>query len=56
MVDWGFPSYEDALLYLNGGSFQSPEIQPVNEFVKAWILNNVVMKGEFIGKQFQFVE
>lgn len=56
MVDWGCPSYEDALLYLNGGSFQSPEIQPVNEFVRAWILNTVVMKGEFIGKQFQFVE
>ena len=56
MVDWGFPSYEDALLYLNGGSFQSPEITPVNEFVKDWILNTVVMKGEYIGKQFQFVE
>lgn len=56
MVDWGFPSYEDALLYLNGGSFQSPEITPVNEFVKQWILNTVVMKGEYIGKQFQFVE
>lgn len=56
MVDWGYPSYEDALLYLNGGSFQSPEITPVNEFVKQWILNTVVMKGEFIGKQFQFVE
>ena len=56
MVAWGFPSYEDALLYLNGGSFQSPEITPVNEFVKQWILNTVVMKGEYIGKQFQFVE
>ena len=56
MVDWGCPSYEDALLYLNGGSFQNPEISPVNEFVKQWILNTVVMKGEFIGKQFQFVE
>ncbi|WP_281237833.1 hypothetical protein [Flavobacterium praedii] len=56
MVDWGYPSYEDALLYLNGGSFQNPEISPVNEFVKQWILNTVVMKGEFIGKQFQFVE
>lgn len=56
MVDWGYPSYEDALAYLSGGSFQSPEIQPVNDFVKAWILNTVTMKGEFIGKQFQFVE
>lgn len=56
MVYWGYPSYEDALTYLSGGSFQSPELYPINEFVKAWILNTVVMKGEFIGKQFQFVE
>ena len=56
MVDWGYPSYEDALTYLSGGSFQSPELHPINDFVKAWILNTVIMKGEFIGKQFQFVE
>jgi hypothetical protein len=56
MVDWGFPSYEDALAYLSGGSFQSPELQPINDFVKAWILNTVIMKGEYIGVQFQFVE
>lgn len=56
MVDWGFPSYEDALAYLSGGSFQSPEIYAVNDFVRQWILNTVIMKGEFIGVQFQFVE
>ena len=56
MVDWGYPSYEDALTYLSGGSFQSPELHPINDFVRAWILNTVIMKGEFIGKQFQFVE
>ena len=56
MVDWGYPSYEDALTYLSEGSFQSPELHPINEFVRAWILNTVIMKGEFIGKQFQFVE
>lgn len=56
MIDWGYPSYEDALNYLSGGSFESPEIHPANDFVKAWILNTVIMKGEFIGNQFQFVE
>jgi hypothetical protein len=56
MVDWGFPSYEDALTYLSGGSFQSPEINPINDFVKYWILNTVIMKGQFIGVQFQFVD
>ena len=55
MVDWGHPSYEDVLQYINGGSLQSPELHPISEFVKAWILNTVMIKGEFIGKQFQFV-
>jgi hypothetical protein len=55
MINWGYPSFEDALNYLSGGSFENPEIQPVNDFVKAWILNTVIMKGEFIGVQFQFV-
>lgn len=55
MVDWGFPSYEDALNYLTGGTFASPEINPVNQFVKDWIKNTVIMKGELIGKQFEFV-
>ncbi|WP_268846465.1 hypothetical protein [Flavobacterium aestivum] len=56
MVDWGCASYEDALTYLFGGSFQNPELHPVNDFVRAWILNTVVMKSEYIGNQFQFVE
>lgn len=56
MIDWGFPSYEDALTYLIGGTFDNPEIQPANDFVKAWILNTVIIKGELIGKQFQFIQ
>lgn len=56
MVDWGFPTYEAALNYLTGGTLQSPEINPADEFVKNWILNSVQMKGELIGVQFQFVD
>lgn len=56
MLDWGFPTYEAALNYLTGGTFDSPEINPANQFVKEWILNSVVMKGELIGTQFRFVE
>lgn len=56
MLDWGFPTYEAALNYLTGGTFDSPEINPANQFVKDWILNSVVMKGELIGTQFKFVE
>lgn len=56
MIDWGVPSYEDALNYLTGGTFESPEINPANQFVKDWILNSVIMKGEHLSNQFQFVE
>lgn len=56
MVDWGFPTYEAALNYLTGGTFESPEINPANQFVKDWILNSIVMKGELIGKQFKFID
>lgn len=56
MVDWGYPSYEDALSYLTGGTFDNPEINPANDFVKAWILNTVQMKNELVVAQFQFVE
>jgi hypothetical protein len=56
MVDWGYPTYQQALNYLTGGTFASPEIHPVDEFVKNWILNSVQMKGELIGVQFQFVD
>jgi hypothetical protein len=55
MVDWGYASFEDALTYLTGGSFQEPELQPANDFVKYWILNTIVMNSELIVNQFQFV-
>lgn len=56
MIDWGYPTYEQVLNFLTGGTFASPEINPANEFVKNWILNTVIMKNELIGAQFQFVE
>lgn len=56
MVDWGYPTYEQTLNFLTGGSFASPEINPANDFVKNWILNTVIMKNEAIGVQFKFVE
>lgn len=55
MIDWGYPSYEDALNYLDGGSFDVPEIQPANDFVKLWLLNTIIMKNEHIVNQFQFI-
>lgn len=57
MINWGFPTFEQLSQFLNGGDpFGTPEINPVNEFVKQWVLNTVSMKGEKIGEQFEFVE
>lgn len=56
MIDWGYPTYEQALNFLTGGNFDNPEVQPINDFVRSWILNTVIMKNEAIGAQFQFVE
>jgi hypothetical protein len=55
MVDWGFPSFEDALTYLTGGTLSNPELNPSSDFVKGWLLYNVGMKWEKIGVQFTFV-
>jgi len=55
MVNWGYPTYQQALTFLTGGSFQNPEIQPLNQFVEEWIKNKIVMKGEKIGVQLSFV-
>lgn len=56
MIDWGFPTCEQALNYLTGGTFDNLEIMPRDQFVKNWILNTIQMKGELIGNQFQFVD
>lgn len=56
MIDWGYPSYEQALSFLTGGTLDNPEINPINNFVEDWLKNTLVMKGEFIGKQFEFEE
>jgi hypothetical protein len=56
MVDWGFPSFEDALTYLTGGSLSNPELNPVSNFVKEWLLYTVGMKWQKIGEQFTFVD
>ena len=54
MIDWGYPSYEQALIFLTGGTLDNPEINPINKFVEDWIKNTLVMKSEFVGKQFEF--
>ncbi len=56
VVDWGYPNFQDALLYFNGGDRNNPEIEVVNPFAKEWIKHNIIIKGEQIGNQFEFVD
>lgn len=55
IVDWGYPNFEDALKYFNGGDRTNPDITISNPFAKEWVKNNIIMKGEAIGVQFDFV-
>jgi hypothetical protein len=55
MVDWGYPTYEDAVAYFQGGTLSDPEIDVINPLMEGWILNNVSMKGAIIGDEFEFV-
>jgi len=55
IVQWGYPNFQDALQYFDGGDKVNPNITISNPFAKEWVKNNVVMKGELIGNQFEFV-
>lgn len=55
VIDFGYPTYEDAIQYFTGGELGSPELFLINDFAKEWLKNNLQMKGEIIGKQFNFL-
>lgn len=55
MVEWGFPTYEDALQYFEGGTLDLPELSIINPFAKEWLKNTLQMKGEPI-LQFEFID
>jgi len=56
IVDWGYPTYQDVLRNFDGGTLTNPELILNNDFAKGWFLNNVYMKGEKVGNQFNFTE
>lgn len=56
IVQWGYPNFQDALQYFDGGDRTNPEITISNPFAREWMKNNVVMKGETLGTQFNFVD
>lgn len=55
VVDWGYATQEDALKYFTGGDLTNPELFFINQFAKDWFKNNVQMKGENVGVQFEFM-
>jgi len=56
IVDWGFPNYTDVLKYFEGGTLTDPELFINNPFARGWLLNNLYMKGEKVGVQFNFLD
>lgn len=56
VLEWGYPNYEDVLQYFEGGTFTNPELIISNPFAREWLKNNLMIKGDKIGEQFEFVE
>ena len=58
VIDWGYPNFETVFSFFTGGQIganvEAAKIHPVNDFIKAWLLNNVAFNGEKIDVQFQF--
>lgn len=54
VIEWGYPTYEDALNYFEGGTLDNPELSITNPFAKEWLKQNLQMKGEAI-TQFEFI-
>jgi hypothetical protein len=57
VVDWGYPTYEDATGYFSGGTIEGPELFLTNPFARQWLLINIEMKDKSIsdGNSFEFL-
>jgi hypothetical protein len=57
VIDWGYPTYEDAINYFSGGTIEEPELFIANTFARQWLLSNIIMKGKSIsdGNSFEFI-
>lgn len=54
ITEYGYPTYEAALDYFEGGTLASPEIIITDPLAIGFFLNKLEMNGEIVGKQFQF--
>lgn len=56
IVDYGYPTLEKALEYFTGGTLQEPEVFLTDPLAQGWLLNNLILNGEPVSKQFKFDE
>lgn len=52
IVDYGYPTYEKVLQMFQGGDFENPEIQISDPFAIEFIMNKLLINGEYIKQQF----
>lgn len=54
ITDFGYPTYEDALTYFQGGNFEAPEIIITNPIAQGFLLSKLIINNESVGIQFDF--
>lgn len=54
--NFGYPNAEDAAMYFGGGSIGNSRITILNPLAIGFVLDTILMKGEKVGVQFQFLE
>jgi hypothetical protein len=54
ITDYGYPTYEDALTYFDGGTFENPEITLTNPIAQGFVLNKLLINNEAVGTQLIF--
>jgi hypothetical protein len=54
ITDYGYPTYEDALTYFNGGTFEDGEITLTNPIAMGLVLSKLIINNEPVGVQLMF--
>lgn len=54
VIDYGMPSVELAKTFFTGGTLDNPEIEPVNELAKKWLLNTLKFDNQPLINNFTF--
>jgi hypothetical protein len=55
IVDYGYPTYEKVMQYFSGGTLDAPEIFITEPLAIGFLLANLVINEEVVGKQFNIV-